>query len=128
MIAEGGEGYRAHLLLRAVAPDGTVKFESQPEQTVSASLSAETLDAVRGGMYDAARSGTVGRVFADCGYDIAAKTGTAQISSGNSNALFACYAPFVDPQIAVVCVIENGTDGYNAAAPAEPVISSYLGQ
>ena len=128
VIAEGGEGYRAHLLLRAVAPDGTVKVESQPEQTVSASLSAETLDAVRGGMYDAARSGTVGRVFADCGYDIAAKTGTAQISSGNSNALFACYAPFVDPQIAVVCVIENGTDGYNAAAPAEPVISSYLGQ
>lgn len=128
VIAEGGEGYRAHLLLRAVAPDGTVKVESQPEQTVSASLSAETIDAVRGGMYDAARSGTVERVFADCGYDIAAKTGTAQISSGNSNALFACYAPFVDPQVAVVCVIENGTDGYNAAAPAEPVISSYLGQ
>ena len=128
VIAEGGEGYRAHLLLRVVAPDGTVTVESQPELTVKTPLSAATLDAVRGGMYDAAGSGTVARVFADCGCEIAAKTGTAQISSENSNALFACYAPFVDPQIAVVCVIENGTDGYNAAAPAEPVISSYLGQ
>lgn len=128
VIAEGGSGYRAHLLLRVVAPDGAVVAETNPEQTVDADISAASLDCVRGGMYDAAKSGTVGQVFADCGYEIGAKTGTAQISAENSNALFACYAPFVDPQIALVCVIENGTDGYNAAAPSEPVISRFLGE
>ena len=79
-------------------------------------------------MYDAAKSGTVGALFSGKGYEIAGKTGTAQISEEDSNAIFAAYAPYDVPKIAVVCVIENGTDGYNAAYPTEALISAYLGE
>lgn len=127
VIARGGERMSAHMLLRVCGEDGTVIYESEPATAGSAEISEATLDAVRGGMYDAARSGTVGSVFAHKSYEIAGKTGTAQISEEASNAVFAAYAPYDAPRIAAVCVIENGTDGFNAAYPAEALFTAYFG-
>ena len=60
-------------------------------------------------------------------YEIGAKTGTAQREGAEPNAVFAAFAPYESPQISVTCVIENGSDGFNAALPAEALLTGYFG-
>ncbi len=128
VIAEGGTKYAEHMLLSVYDETGKAVYEYESEVLKSTEISESTLDVVRGGMYDAAHTGTVGSVFSGKNYDIGGKTGTAQISEDNSNALFAAYAPFDSPEISVVCVLENGTDGFNAAYPAESFLTAYFEQ
>jgi len=59
-------------------------------------------------------TGTAARVP---GVRVAGKTGTAQNPHGNDHALFVCFAPVVDPQIALAFVIENSGHGGSVAAP-----------
>jgi penicillin-binding protein A len=64
------------------------------------------------------------------GISIAGKTGTAQNGVNNSNlddAVFTCFAPSSDPQIAVGVIVKGGGFGADAAAPiAVKVIEAYL--
>ncbi len=126
VLAEDGTKYAEHLLLSVFAQTGEAVYVYEPKILKSTEISESTLNAVRGGMYDAAHTGTIGAVFSGKNYEIAGKTGTAQISEDNSNALFAAYAPFDSPEISVVCVLENGTDGFNAAYPAEALLTAYF--
>ena len=63
---------------------------------------------------------------------IAAKTGTAQNGINNTNlndAVFTCYAPYSNPQIAVAVIVQGGGYGAAAAAPiAVRIIQAYLGK
>ena len=127
VLANGGTRYSEHLLLKVCSPTGEKVYEKEPEVLGNVSLSADTLNVIRGGMYDAARSGTVGNVFFGKSYEIGAKTGTAQREGAEPNAVFAAFAPYESPQISVICVIENGSDGFNAALPAEALLTGYFG-
>jgi cell division protein FtsI/penicillin-binding protein 2 len=64
------------------------------------------------------------------GFTMAGKTGTAQNgvnNSGLNDAVFTCYAPYDNPQIAVGVIIQGGGYGATAAAPiAVQVIKAYL--
>ena len=64
------------------------------------------------------------------GIMIAGKTGTAQNGINNSgldDAVFTCYAPTSNPQIAVGVVVKGGGFGADAAAPvAVKIIEAYL--
>ncbi|MGI8449036.1 MAG: penicillin-binding transpeptidase domain-containing protein [Streptosporangiaceae bacterium] len=64
------------------------------------------------------------------GITIAGKTGTAQNGINNSgldDAVFTCYAPTANPQIAVGVVVKGGGFGADAAAPvAVKIIEAYL--
>ncbi len=66
------------------------------------------------------------------GIQIAGKTGTAQTGVNNdqaSDAVFTCFAPISNPQIAVGVIVKGGGFGADAAAPiAVKVIEAYLGQ
>ena len=86
--------------------------------------------------------GTARAISADINYNMAGKTGTAQVFSiaqdGEYNqeevaqelhdhALFVAFAPVEDPQIALAIVVENGGSGSTAAAPiARQLIDAYL--
>jgi len=75
-------------------------------------------------------------------YDIAAKTGTAQVFGVKQNArykaedveerlrdhaLFIAFAPADDPEIAIAVVVENGGHGGSAAGPiARAVMDRYF--
>ncbi len=48
---------------------------------------------------------------------VAGKTGTADVSGKASTSLFAAYTPVVNPQYAVVAVVEQGGHGAQIAAP-----------
>ena len=86
--------------------------------------------------------GTARGISKDLNYNIAGKTGTAQVISINASdeydrsriskrqwdhALFVAFAPAEDPKIALALIIENGEHGSSAAAPiARQVIETYM--
>ena len=88
--------------------------------------------------------GTAKGIGKDINYQIAGKTGTAQVfnikqdAKYNENdidfklrdhALFISFAPADDPKIAVAVIVENGGHGGSVAAPiAGQVIKQYLGE
>jgi penicillin-binding protein 2 len=86
--------------------------------------------------------GTAKRIGKDIDYQIAGKTGTAQVFSVKQeeqyseeeiafklrdHALFIAFAPALNPQIAIAVIVENGGHGGSVAAPiAAKVIKQYL--
>ena len=74
--------------------------------------------------------GTAGRFFTNFKYldEIGGKTGTAEISDIDleNNAWFIAFAPFDQPEIAVVVMIPNGYSGGLASYTAREIIEYYL--
>ncbi len=60
-------------------------------------------------------------------FDIGVKTGTAQITKSNNNAVLTAFAPYDNPEIVVSCVIENGATGRKAATAVLGIISTHFG-
>ena len=58
---------------------------------------------------------------------VAAKTGTAQKGESVANdAIFICYAPFNDPEIAMAIVVQKGSAGSNCAVIAREILEAYF--
>jgi penicillin-binding protein 2 len=130
-IANGGKRYRPFLIKRVVKYDGSIVNETQPEYE-QVPVKPETIAAVKQGMVAVtnAEDGTAVRAFENFPFKVAGKTGTAETgkeANHSSNALFVCYAPAENPQIAVAVVIERGVWGANAAPIAVDVLSEYFG-
>ena len=51
------------------------------------------------------------------GIRVGGKTGTGQNPHGDDHAVFICFAPVDDPQIAIAVLVENGGHGGSTAAP-----------
>jgi penicillin-binding protein 2 len=118
---------------------------TQPvEVRESINMSDEYWDYVHRAMRDVVHSprGTAKGISNGLDYEIAGKTGTAQVISISAeeeydsskidksqwdHALFVAFAPVDDPQIAVGLIVENGEHGSSAAAPiARLVIDEYM--
>ena len=54
-----------------------------------------------------------------------AKTGTAQ-TGGGTNAIFVCFAPYEDPEVAVAVVVEKGSSGSSIAFIGREVMEAYF--
>jgi penicillin-binding protein 2 len=136
-LAMGGQMYTPHLLLRAVA--GTDRFGvQQPEifyddkSKFTVPMSKETHDIVLKGMSGAVEYGTAGAARVD-GFDVCAKTGTAQVAStdkvGKKNkdhAWLISFAPRDNPELAMVVLTENvGFGGTYSAPRAKPIYEDY---
>lgn len=92
-------------------------------------ISKSTLDAVFEGMRSVTgeTGGTAYSTFASFPIEVAGKTGTATASSGNDHAWFVGFAPYDNPEIAVVCVIEHGGHGAYTAPAVKEVMEEYFG-
>lgn len=127
-VANGGTRYRP-TLIRAVTDyhnSGELQ-EQEPEVVMQLDVSEETIKAVQQGMRSVAEVGTASSVFRNYPVAVAGKTGTASRPTGTANGVFACYAPFEAPEIAIVAVIEHGGSG-NATAPvAKAILDAYFG-
>lgn len=73
------------------------------------------------------RGGTAYSTFGTFPIEVAGKTGTATASSGSAHAWFVGFAPYDNPQIAVVCVIEHGGHGGYTAPVVKEVMAEYFG-
>ena len=85
--------------------------------------------AVQYGMYLVANAaeGSAYATFYNYPVTVAAKTGSAQRGDGTTaNAVFMCYAPYDDPEIAVAVVVEKGAAGSAIALLAREVLDAYF--
>ena len=131
-IANGGILYRPWIVKRVESLQGETIEEYEPEIVRRVSIRPETLEVVREGMLAVVNRGTGGRARIP-GIAIAGKTGTAQVvrkeEAKRSKDLtlkdhgwFAGFAPFENPQIAVVVLAENAGFGGQVAAPVAKAI------
>lgn len=92
-------------------------------------ISDEIMETIFEGMRSVTsdRGGTAYSAFSSFPIEVAGKTGTATASSGSANAWFVGFAPYDDPEIAVVCVIEHGGHGGYTAPAVKEVMEEYFG-
>lgn len=126
-VANGGTCYKPHLT-KAIrnSQDASVVKEFKPEVTGKVEMSKETYEAVTHGMYLGSREGTSSAVFSDFPISVCSKTGSAQVNKGSANGVFASYAPYKNPQIAVAVVIENAGSGSALAPIARDIYEEYF--
>ncbi len=82
--------------------------------------------AVLEGMKSVTEEGTASSVFRNFNIPVGGKTGSAEAGT-KVNAWFAGFAPYDDPEIAVVVLVENGGHGYYTAEVAKEIIAEYFG-
>jgi penicillin-binding protein A len=135
-IANKGVQMRPYLVQQIRAPDQEVVPSGQStsaRQVVSSAVAAEVAKMMYSVTHNPAGTafGTASPAEAD-GINISGKTGTAQNGNNNSglnDAVFTCFAPSADPQIAVAVIVKGGGFGADAAAPiAVKIIEAFEGQ
>jgi penicillin-binding protein 2 len=126
MLANGGTRYQPRLGASISNPDGTVTI-IEPVVVADEPLDPTHLAALNDGMAAVVDSslgtgrGTAVRAFRGyphANFRVIGKTGTAQVVRKADFALFASYAPFPNPEYAVVAILEQAGFGGDAAAPA----------
>lgn len=137
-IANGGTRHSAALLKSVRSYDYSRQLYQNKTEVLSTVDSADyNWAAVQRGMYLMANditssSSTVYYTLGNYSYNgvslpVAAKTGTSQLGEGKTNnAIFMCYAPFDDPEIAVAIVVERGLSGANLSRMARNVLDAYF--
>ena len=90
-------------------------------------IEEEYLNAILEGMKSVAHDpgGTAYNVFKDFNIEVGGKTGSAEAGK-NVNAWFAGFAPFDDPEIAVVVMVENGGHGSYTGYVVRDIIKGYF--
>lgn len=126
-IANGGTLLQPQLVKKILNHDGTVVKEYGSIVSKSNIISSDILKTVQEGMRMTVTDGSARSIFpADFPVQVAGKTGTAQFfNNEKTHAWFECYAPYNDPQIAVVAMVEGGGEGYDVAAPVAKEILNY---
>lgn len=127
-LANGGTHYAAHLLKSVQDTNTGATVETyEPQVLGTVTMSEATQQAVKKGMVDLTTTGTLKSYFKDLPFQVAAKTGSAQVAgSANSNAVFVCYAPADDPQVAIALVAEQGGSGSDLAGLAADILSYHF--
>ena len=134
-IANGGEVYDLRLIDSIISPEGEVISQSSPILASELDCPEEYLQAIREGMkgvVDPEGGGTATKYFSDFSYkdEIGAKTGTAEKTDIDleNNAWMVAFAPYDDPEIAVVVYIPNGYSGAHCSPTIRDVLEYYLDQ
>lgn len=140
MLANGGNKIDVTLIKTIIKSDGTQvskeeieeftkeKLNQTNENVEELNISKENLKAILEGMkgVTSESGGTAYSYFKNFNIEVGGKTGSAQ--AGNStNGWFVGFAPYDDPEIAVVVLVENGEHGSYTAEVARDVFAEYFG-
>lgn len=124
-VANSGTCYELTLLDKITDPMGNVTQEFAPRVRNVIEMPQEYWDAIHLGMRQVVENKVY---FGDLAVDVAGKTGTAeQTRSRPSHALFVCYAPYEEPEIAVAARIPFGYSSDYAAQAARDIIAYHYG-
>lgn len=116
-IANGGRLYQPRLVTGILESDKTLIRDIEPVIIRQDFIAPENMQIVREGMRDTVRIGSA-RSLNALPVAAAGKTGTAQWSSLKApHAWFAGFAPYDDPEIVVVVLVEEGRGGDLTATP-----------
>ena len=146
MIANGGNDVDVSIVKTIQNADGTEVLKDEineyvkeklgltEENNENITLNKDYVNAVREGMKSvtSGESGTAYVRFKDFNIKVGGKTGSAEAgkdANGNDivNAWFAAFAPYDDPEIAVVVMVENGGHGNYTAEAVRNIMAEYFG-
>jgi penicillin-binding protein 2 len=144
-VANGGTLYRPQLVREIIDSDGNTVQAFAPDVIRQVPVSSQNLELVRQGMRSAvAGPGGTARAFNVPGVAVAGKTGTAEYfidrnkdgipdrdREGNlpTHAWFAAFAPYDNPEIAVLVFVFGGGEGSATAVPvANEILNYYFGR
>lgn len=117
IVANGGIKYQPYLVDSILNSDGSLFEKPKRADGKHIDVSQQTIDYIRMGMSATTREGGTASYFAGLPKQIAGKTGTAENSHGRDHGLFVAYGPVDDPELVVVCIVEQGGFGSTAAGP-----------
>ena len=146
MVANGGKPIDVSIIKTIRKPDGTEASKEEinnfvnqklgitEEQTEDLNINEQNLDAIRQGMKSVTSdtTGTAYVRFRDFGVEVGGKTGSAEAGTDENgkdivHAWFAGFAPFDDPEIAIVVMVENGGHGNYTAEVVRDIMQEYFG-
>ena len=117
IVANGGTKYQPYLVDSITNSDGSLFEKPKRAEGKHIDVSQQTIDYIRMGMSATTQEGGTASYFAGLPKPIAGKTGTAENSHGRDHGLFVAYGPVDDPELVVVCIVEQGGFGSVAAGP-----------
>ncbi|BBE10423.1 penicillin-binding protein 2 [Mycoavidus cysteinexigens] len=141
ILANDGVVMKPHLVKTIEHPRTHETRLTVPSASYQINVDQKDIDFVKRAMVGVVTQGTAANSFRGARYQVAGKTGTAQVFSlqgakyrahtlaenRRDHALFVAYAPADKPTIALALVVENGGWGAQAAAPiARKVLDYYL--
>ena len=145
-LGNGGTLYRPRLIKQLETSDRRVVKVYEPEKMGALPFSPKTVQLINQALWGVVNErGGTGYVLKRKEADVAGKTGTAQViglpqdqkarkamrvsAEYRDHALFACFAPYGAPEIAVAVILEHAGHGGSAAAPvARKIIDTYFAQ
>ncbi len=146
MVANGGNNLDVTIVKDILNSDGTNETREEIENFVNKELnltetsssndnleiSPENFSIVKEGMRSVTgdEGGTAYSVFQNFGVSVGGKTGSVETTreeGGDVHAWFVGFAPYENPQIAVVVVVENGGHGFYTADVVKAVMQEYFG-
>lgn len=117
IVANGGTKYQPYLVDSIINSDGSLFEKPKRAEGKHIDVSQQTIDYIRMGMSATTQEGGTASYFTGLPKPIAGKTGTAENSHGRDHGLFVAYGPVDDPELVVVCIVEQGGFGSVAAGP-----------
>lgn len=146
MLANGGNVVKPTIVKAIKNVDGTEVTKSEyeayfneklgitQEQDDGITINPDNLKTVLDGMKSVTseRGGTAYTYFKNFNIEVGGKTGSAQAGedtnvNSKTHAWFIGFAPFDNPEIAVVILVENGGHGGYTAEAARDVMAQYFG-
>ncbi len=126
-VANGGQVLRPYLVKEGIDQDKNVIFENKKNVIRENFIDNKYINQVQRAMRETVLSGS-GRLLSDLPVSSAGKTGTAQHGgSDQTHAWYTAYAPFEDPEIVLVVLVEEGGEGNEVAAPiANEILKWYF--
>ena len=145
MLANGGNDIDVTIVKNVIKADGTEvsteelnnfinqKLGLTSEEREQLEIDQQNLNAILQGMKSVTSdtTGTAYVRFQDFNISVGGKTGSAEAIGNNGedvvHAWFAGYAPFEDPEIAIVVMVENGGHGNYTAEVVRDIMEEYFG-
>ncbi len=124
-IANGGILMQPYLIDRVDSSKGATVKKIMPESygSIMSTSDASMLGELMKGVAD---YGTATALLGN-GYEVAGKTGTAEVEGSGDNSWFMGYAPADQPRIAICVLVENPEGSYSSALPiADEVFQNYI--
>ena len=128
-IANGGILNRLTILRRIKSADFSELLYTHMPEVLNVIEETDYIEILQEGMLAVARgrSGTARSAFSDYPVRVAAKTGTVQVEGRDLNdAIFVCYAPYANPEIAISIVVEKGGSGSSVMDIARMIFDYYF--
>jgi penicillin-binding protein 2 len=140
-VGNGGTLYRPQVVYEVIDSDGAIVKAFAPDVIRRLPISSENIELVRRGLRDViSGAGATARGISVPGVVVAGKTGTGEFfedlnndgiadrdREGNlpTHAWFVSFAPYDNPEIALVVFIYGGGQGSSAAVPAANEMLNY---